>query len=104
MVTLYLVNCTLINALFVFKTLYKNQNKHQLVKSWISRTRNSVESSLNESLSLEKQPTPRGSKQDSTGRLFWDFRLDILENAAVAGLGKKFSAKTMQSLCYPKVQ
>jgi hypothetical protein len=94
MVTSYLVSCTLINALFVCKTLNKNQNKHQLARSWISQTRNPAESSCN-----EKQPTPIGSQQVSTGKLFWDFRLDILENTAVAWLGKKFSAKTT---CYTK--
>jgi hypothetical protein len=43
--------------------------------------------------SAEKRSTSRGSKQDSAGKLFRDFRIDTLEKTAVAGLGKKYLAR-----------
>jgi hypothetical protein len=43
--------------------------------------------------SAEKQPTSKGSKQVSAGKLFRDFGIDTLEKTAFAGLRKKYLAR-----------
>jgi hypothetical protein len=84
-VVLYLLNCALFNAFFVYRTL--NTNKivkyknflHEVGKSWISEVQDRSESKSNDLQLPEKQTTPRGAKQDPPGRMSSDFRIHKLE-------------------------
>jgi len=74
-VVLYLLNCALFNAFFVYMTLNTNKKVkyknflHEVGRSWISEIQNQSESSSDDLQLPEKQTTPRGPKQDQQGRL-----------------------------------
>jgi hypothetical protein len=64
-VVLYLLNCVLFNAFFVYGTLNTNQIKyknflHEVGKSWIMEIHNRSKSSSDDLQLPEKQTTPRG--------------------------------------------
>ena len=90
-VVLYLLNCALFNAFFVYRT--RNTNKrvkyknflHKIGRSWISEVQNRSESSSEELQLPQKQTTPRGPKQDLPGRLSCDFRIHKLERIVGGG-------------------
>jgi len=74
-VVLYLLNCVLFSALFVYRMLNTSKLKynnflHELGKSWMSEVQNRSESSSDD-LQLPK----KGPKQDLPGRFFGDFRI-----------------------------
>jgi len=94
-VVLYLLNCALFNAFFVYRTLntikkvtYKNF-LHKVARSWISEVQNRNESSSDERQLPEKQTTQSGPKQDPPGRLSGDFRIHKLEKIVGSGEGKR---------------
>jgi len=102
MVVLHLLNCTLFNAFFVYRTLNTNKKVkyknflHELGRSWISEIQNRSESSSDDLQLPEKQTTPRGPKQDPPGRLSGNFRICKLEKIVGGGEGKKeVSCKTV---------
>ena len=74
-VVLYLVNCALFKAFFVYRTL--NRNKivkyknflHEVGRCWISEFQNGSESNSGDLQMPGKQTTPRGPKQDPPSRL-----------------------------------
>jgi len=78
-VVLYLLNCALFNAFFMYRTLNTNKKvkyKNFLLevgRSWISEVQNQSEFSSDELQLPGKQTTPRGPKQDLPGRLSSDF-------------------------------
>jgi len=93
-VVLYLLNCALFNAFFLYRTLnrkkkvnYKNF-LHDIGRSWISEVQNRSESNSDDLQLPEKQTTPRGPKKDLPGRLFGDFRIHKLEKIVAGGEGK----------------
>jgi hypothetical protein len=64
-VVLYLLNCALFNAFFVYKTLNTHKKKvqellHVVTRSWTSEVQNPTESTYDELLWPEKQPAPKG--------------------------------------------
>ena len=67
---LYLLNCALFNAFFVYRTLNTNKKVkyknflHEVGRSWISEVQNWSESNSGDLQMPEKQTTPRGPKQD----------------------------------------
>ena len=79
-VVLYLLNCALINAFFVYRTLNTNKKVkyknflHEVGRSWISEVQNRSESNSDYLQLSQKQTTPRRPKQDPPGRLSGDFR------------------------------
>jgi len=91
-VVVYLLNCTLFNAFFVYRTVNTNKKVkyknflHGLGRCWISEDQNTTKSSSDDLQVSEKQSTPRGPKQDLPGRLSGDFRIQIL---VAGGEGKK---------------
>jgi len=88
-VVLYLINCALFNAFFVYRTLNTNKKvkyKNFLLevgRNWESEAHNRSESSSNDLQLPEKQTTPRGSNRDPPGRLSGDFRIHKLEKIVV---------------------
>jgi len=92
---LYLLNCALFNAFFVYRTLNTNkkvQYKNFLRKvgrSSISVVQNRSESNSDDLQLPEKQTPPWGSKQDPPGRLSGDFRIHKLEEIFGGREGKK---------------
>jgi len=66
---------------------YKNF-LHEVGRSWISEVQNRSESSSDDQLP-EKHTTPRGPKQDLSGRLSTDLKIHILEKIVGGGEGKK---------------
>jgi len=94
-VVLYLLNCALFNAFFVYRTLNTNKKVkyknilHEVGRSWISEVQNQSESNSDDLQLPEKQTTPRGPKQDPPGRLSGDFRIHKLEKIAGGGEGKR---------------
>jgi len=93
-VVLYLLNCALFNAIFVYRTLNTNKKVkyknflHQVGRSWISEVQNQSESNSDDLQLSEKQTTPRGPKQDPPGRLSGDFGIQKLEKIVVGGGGE----------------
>ena len=94
-VVLYLLNCALFNTFFVYRTLNTNKSikyknfLHELGRSWISEVQNRSESNSDDLQLPEKKTTQRGPKQDSSGRLSGDFRIQKLEKIFGGGEGKK---------------
>jgi hypothetical protein len=94
-VVLYLLNCTLFNAFFVYRTLNTNKKVkyknflHEVGRTWISEDQNTAKSSSDDLQVPEKQSTPRGPKQELPGRLSGDFRIHKLEITVDGGEGKK---------------
>jgi len=94
-VVLYLLNCALFNAFFVYRTLNTNKKVkyknilHEVGRSWISEVQNQSESNSDDLQLPEKQTTPRGPKQDPPGRLSGDFRIHKLEKIVGGGEGKR---------------
>jgi len=80
-VVLYLLNCALFNAFFVYRTLNTNKKVkyknflHEVGRSWISEVQNQSKSNSDDLQLPEQQTTPRGTKQDLPGRLSGDFRI-----------------------------
>ena len=64
-VVLYLLNCVLFNAFFVYRTLNTNKKvkyknfQHEVGRSWISEVQNHSESNSDDLQLPEKQKTPR---------------------------------------------
>ena len=104
-VLLYLLNCALFNAFFVYRMLHTNKKvqyknfPHEVGRSWISVVQSQNES--NSDLQLpEKQTPPWGSKQDPPGRLSGDFRIHKLgKNCWWWGGKKEVSCKTVCVVC-----
>jgi len=99
-VVLYLLNCALFNAFFVYRSLNTNKKVkyknflHEVGRSWISEVQNQSES--RSSQLPEKQKTPRMPKEDPPGRLSCDFRILKLEkNCWWWGGKKEVSCKTV---------
>ena len=92
---LYLLNCALLNAFFVYRTLNTNKEVkyknflHEVGRSWISEVQNRSESSSDDLQLPERQTTPRGPKQDLPGRLSGDFRIHKLEKIFGGWEGKR---------------
>jgi hypothetical protein len=84
-VVLYLLNCALFNAFFVYRTLNTNKKVkyknflHKVGRYGISEVQNRSGSSSDDSQLPEKPTKPWGSKQDLPGRLSGDFRIHKLE-------------------------
>ena len=84
-VVLYLLNCALFNAFFVYRALNTNKKVkyknflHEVGRSWISEVQNRSESNSDDLQLPEKQTTPRGPKQDLQGRSSGVFRIHKLE-------------------------
>jgi len=93
-VVLYLLNCALFNAFFVYRILNTNKkvkykiSLHKVGRSWISEVQNRSKSSSDDLQLPGKQTTPRGPKQDPPGRLFGDFRIHKPEKFVGGGEGK----------------
>ena len=102
---LYLLNCALFNAFFVYRT--RNTNKkvkyknflHEVGRSWISEVQNRSESNSDELQFPEKQTTPSGPKQDRPGRLSGDFRIHKLEKIGGGGEGKRKYPSRQCTVC-----
>jgi hypothetical protein len=68
-VVVYLINCVLFNAFFVYRTLNRNKKVkyknflHEVGRSWMSEVQNQSESNSDDLQLPEKQATPRGPKQ-----------------------------------------
>ena len=96
-VVLYLLNCVLFNAFFVYRTLNTNNKVkyknflHEVGRSWISEVQNRCESNSDDFQMPEKQTPPRGPKDDPPSRLSGDFRIHKLEKIFGGGEGKKRS-------------
>ena len=94
---LYLLNCALSNAFFVYRTLNTNKRVkyknflHKVGRSWISEVQNQSECNSDDLQLPEKQTTPSGPKQDRPGRLSGDFRIHKLEKIGGGGERKKKS-------------
>ena len=93
-VVLYLLNCALFNAFFVYRTLntkkkvkYKNF-LHKVGRSRISEVQNWSGSNSDDLQLPEKQTTPRRPKQDLPGRLSSDFRIHNLKKLLAVGREK----------------
>jgi len=90
-VVLYLLNCAVFNAFFVYRTLSTNKKVkyknflHEVGRSWISEVQNRSESNSDDLQLPEKQTTPRWPKQDLPGRLSSDFRILKLEKIVGGG-------------------
>jgi len=104
-VVLYLFNCALFNAFFVYRTLNINKKVkyknflHEVGRSWISEVQNQSESNSDDLQSPEKQTTPRRLKQDPPGRLSSDFRIHKLEIIVGGGEGKRKYPARLCKLC-----
>jgi len=102
---LYLLNCALSNAIFVYRTLNTNRKVkyknflHEVGRSWISEVQNRSESSSDDLQWLEKKITPRGPKQEMPGRLSGDFRIHKLEKIDAGGEGKKEVSPRQCKVC-----
>jgi hypothetical protein len=99
-VVLYLLNCTLFNAFFGYRTLNTNKKVkyenflHKVGRSSISEDQNTTKSSSDDLQVPERQSTPSGPKRDPPGRLSGDFRIHKLETIADGGEGKnKYPAR-----------
>jgi len=94
-VVMYLLNCALFKAFFVYRTLNTNKKVkyknflHVVGRSWISEVQNRSESNSDDLQMPEKQTPPRGPKQDPPGRLSGDFRIHKLEKIVGGGEGKR---------------
>jgi hypothetical protein len=91
---LYLLNCALLNAFFVYRTLTRTKHKVQelpapVERSRISKVQNTSEPSSDELQWPETQPVPRGPQQDPQCRLFGDFSKHKLDKIVAGGEGKK---------------
>jgi hypothetical protein len=104
-VVLYLLNCALFNAFFVYRI--RNTNKkgkyknflHEVGRSWITEVQDRSKSKSYNLQLPEKQTTPRGPKQDLPGRLSSDFRIHKLEKKFWWwGRKKEVSCKTVYSV------
>ena len=93
-VVLYLLNCALFNAFFVYRTLNRNKTVkyknflHEVGRSRISEVQNQSESNSDDFQLPEKQTTPRVPKQDLPGRLSSDFKVHKLQKIVAGGEGK----------------
>jgi hypothetical protein len=82
-VVVYLPNCTLFNAFFVYRTLNTNKKVkyknflHEVGRSWMSEVQDGSESNSDDLQLPEKQTTPRGPKQDLPGRLSGGYRICV---------------------------
>jgi hypothetical protein len=101
-VVLYLLNCALFNAFFVYRTLntnikgkYKNF-LHKVGRSWVSEVQDRSESKSTDLQLPEKQTTPGGPKKDPPGRLSSDFRIYKLEEKEISGGKEKKKNSTRQ--------
>jgi len=86
--------CSLQHIFFVQDTKYKQKVKYknfllEVGRSWISQVQNQSGSNSDDLQLPEKQPTPRGPKQDPPGRLSGDFRKHKLEKLVGGGEGKR---------------
>jgi len=94
-VVLYLQNCALFNAFFVYRTLNTNKKVKykkfllEVGRNWVSEAHNRSESSSHDLQLPEKQTNPRGPNQDLPGRLSGDFRIHKLEKIVGGVEGKK---------------
>ena len=88
-VVLYLLNCALFNAFFVYQTL--NTNKKVQYKNFLREVgRSWISESSSDDLQLKvKQSKPRGPKMDPPGRLSGNFRIQKLEKIVGSGEGKR---------------
>jgi hypothetical protein len=62
---------------------------HRVERSWISKVQNTSEPSSDELQWLERQPAPRGPKQDHPCRLFGDLSKHKQDKIVAGGEGKK---------------
>jgi hypothetical protein len=86
---MYLLNCALYFCVQTLNTEVKYENFLQDVAiSWISDVQNPNQSSSGVFLWTENQPTPRGLKQDTPGRLAREFSKHKLDKIFVGGKGK----------------
>jgi len=92
---LYLLNCVLFDAYFVYRTLNTNKNVkyknflHEVGRSWISEVKNRSESNSDDLQMSEKQTAPKGPKQDPPSTLSGDFRIHKLEKIFGGGKVKR---------------
>jgi len=104
-VVLYLLNCALFNAFFVYRTLNTNKNVkyknflHEVGRSWISEVQNRSESNTDDLQLPEKRTTPSGPKRDPPGRLSGDFRTHKLEKIVGGGEGKRKYPARLCKVC-----
>ena len=110
-VVLYLLNCALANAIFVYRTLNTNKKVkyknflHEIGRSRISEVQSRSGSSSDDLQWPEKKIAPRGPKQEMPGRLSGDFRIHKLENIVGGGEGKrKFPARPCKVCAVHKKQ
>ena len=94
-VVLYLLNCALFNAFFVYRTLNTNKKVkyknflHEVGRSWISDVQNRSEPNSDDLQLPQKQTTPRRPKQEPPGRLSGDFRIHKRLKTVCGGEGKR---------------
>jgi hypothetical protein len=106
-VVLYLINCALFIAFFIYKTLNTQRKPkykkflHEVARSWILDSMNPTdcECSSDELKPAEKELTPRVSKQDPPGRLSGDFSKHKLEKIVNWARKEEVSLKTVRNLC-----
>jgi hypothetical protein len=103
-VILYLLNCVLFNAFFVYRTLITNKIKyknflHEVGRPWISEVQNQSESSSDEIQLPENQKTQRGPKQDQPGRPSGDFRIQKREKMFAGWERNKKDAARQCKVC-----
>ena len=98
-VELYLLNCALFKAFFVYKEIKYKNFLHKVGRSWILEVQNRSECSSDDLQLPKKQVTPRGPKQDLQGRLSRDFRIHKLEKIVAGGDGKKKYPARQCKLC-----
>jgi hypothetical protein len=90
-VVLYLINYTLQKIHLQDRKHTENeiQKVYDVARSWISDSKNPTECSSGELEPAEKEPTPRGPKQDPPVRMSRDFSKHKWEKIVTAGQGKK---------------
>jgi hypothetical protein len=83
-VVLYLIKCTLFNAVCVYRTLTNKKVRykyflHEVARSWISEVQITAKSNSDDLQMPKWQTTPRGPKLDPPGRFFGDFKAHKLQ-------------------------
>ena len=83
-----------------YKKIVKYRNfLHEVGGSWISEVQNQSESNTDDLQLPEKQPTPRGPKQNQPGRFSGDFRTHKLEKIVGGGEGKRKYPTRLCKVC-----
>jgi hypothetical protein len=115
---LYLINWTLLNTFFMYKTLNRNRKTkykkflHELVTLWILETNNPTVCGSDKLQQAEKESTPKGPKQDPprtlaniNWRTLWllDKGRSVLQDCKVCATHKKHS-ETRYILCCSTAQ